>query len=154
MAKPFDPTDRRAMFIIVNMLRMPSCSSPIEIADRPLARRAPSHTSASREYPSCARSTTQVMSLRAPIEPSAATKNFGTMNTEMPRCRGGVGRAGQREMHDVVGQVLLAPRDEDLLPGDRHAPVLSGGVTARVVSAPTSCRPVARSGSSCRSTRP
>ena len=29
------------------------------------------------------------MSLRAPIEPSALTKNFGTMNTEIPRVPAG-----------------------------------------------------------------
>jgi hypothetical protein len=39
------------------------------------------------------------------------------MNSEMPLVPGGAsGSAGQHEVDDVVGQVVLAEGDEDLLP--------------------------------------
>ena len=63
-------------------------------------------------------------SLRAPGEPSALSRNFGTRNSEMPfvperRIR----QPRQHEMDDVVGEVVLAVGDEDLLPADAVAAV-------------------------------
>ena len=65
----------------------------------------------------------------APSVPSAPTRNFGTMNSEMPaRARRRVRQAGQHEVDDVLGQVVLAVGDEDLLADDavavavRHRP--------------------------------
>ena len=64
------------------------------------------------------------MSLRSPGEPSALSRNFGTRNSEMPRVPARrVGQPRQHEMHDVVGHVVLAIGDEDLLPGDAIAAV-------------------------------
>ena len=41
------------------------------------------------------------------------------MKQEMPLVPGrGAGRAGEHEVHDVLGHVVLAEGDEDLLPGD------------------------------------
>ena len=80
-------------------------------------------------------------SLRAPSEPSALTRNFGTRNSEMPLGAGRrVGQARQHEMDDVVGEVVLAVGDEDLLPGERVGAVVgalgSGAQTRRRRSRP------------------
>ena len=58
-------------------------------------------------------------------------------------------RPGQHEMNDVLGQVVLAIGDEDLLPAD--SPGVAVRDTARVVRAPTSQPAWVRSGSWCRS---
>ena len=61
-------------------------------------------------------SETQRTSLRAPSVPSGVGRNLGTMNSEMPLVPAGApSQAGQDEMDDVVGQVVLAEGDEDLL---------------------------------------
>ena len=58
---------------------------------------------------------TQVRSLRAPRLPSAATRNFGATNSEIPRVPAGrVGQSREHEMDDVLGDVVFAPGDEDL----------------------------------------
>ena len=47
--------------------------------------------------------------LRAPSEPSALGRNFGTMNSEMPLdARRRIGQARQHQVDDVLGQVVLA----------------------------------------------
>ena len=50
---------------------------------------------------------------------------------------GASGSRAEHEVHDVVGEVVLAVGDEDLLPGDAVAAV-AGARSARVRSAPTS----------------
>ena len=91
--------------------------------------------------------------LRAPSEPSALTRNFGTTNSEMPlhACRRALD-AREHEVDDVLGQVVLAGGDEDLGAGDLVAAVgLRHRLGAR--AARGRCRNAARSGSSCRSIR-
>ena len=67
---------------------------------------------------------TQRTSLRAPGRPSAFTRNLGTMNSEMPRAPGGrLRRAREHEVDDVLGEVVLAVGDEDLLPEEAVAAV-------------------------------
>ncbi len=57
--------------------------------------------------------------LRAPSEPSSFTRNFGTTKSEMPFGSGGRALdAGEDEMDDVLGEVVLAGRDEDLGAGE------------------------------------
>ena len=54
-------------------------------------------------------------SLRAPSEPSALTRNFGTMNRLMPFTPSGAPvDPRQHEVDDVLGHVVLAVGDEDL----------------------------------------
>src|SRR5713226_6893135 len=53
-------------------------------------------------------------SLRAPSEPSGSTRNFGTRKSDTPR---------EHQMDDIVGEVVLAVGDEDLLPADAVAAV-------------------------------
>ena len=65
----------------------------------------------------------QETALRSPALPSALGRNFGTMNSEMPLVPCGVGQAGQDDMDDVVGHVVLAGGDEDLGAGDLVAAV-------------------------------
>ncbi len=66
----------------------------------------------------------QVTALRAPSVPSALTRNFGTTNSVMPLMPAGrTLDAGQHEMDDVLGEVVLARRDEDLGAGDLVAAV-------------------------------
>ena len=57
--------------------------------------------------------------LRSPSAPSASTRNFGTTNSEMPlRALRRAFDARQDEVDDVLGEVVLAGRDEDLRAGD------------------------------------
>ena len=50
-------------------------------------------------------------SLRVP-----SAKNFGTRNSEMPsRSRGRIRQACKNEMNDIIGKIVLAVGDEDLL---------------------------------------
>ena len=67
----------------------------------------------------------QRTALRSPSEPSSSTRNLGTMKQEMPLVPGrGVGHPGQHEVDDVVGEVLLAVGDEDLLARDAPGAVV------------------------------
>ena len=92
--------------------------------------------------------------LRAPSDPSSLTRNLGTTNSEMPlRAVRRARRLGQHQVDDVVGQVVLARRDEDLGAGDRvdcRPPAARRGCG----SGPGRCRTAARSGSSSRPIRP
>ena len=66
---------------------------------------------------------------------------------------GCIGQARQHQMQDVVGQVVLAGGDEDLLPGE----LVAGRrrwVRPWCGSGPGRCRTAARSGTSCRPSRP
>ena len=59
---------------------------------------------------------------RVAAQPSG--RILGTRNSEMPlRSLGRVGQLGEHQVDDVVGQVVLAARAEDLLAGDREAAV-------------------------------
>ena len=91
--------------------------------------------------------------LRAPSEPSAFGRNFGTTNSEMPlRAGRRIRQARQHQVDDVLGQVVLAGRDEDLAAGDacrcRRPAARPWCAACR-----GRCRSAARSGTSCRSTR-
>jgi hypothetical protein len=61
-------------------------------------------------------------SLRSPVSwPSVSTSFLGTMNSEMPRVPGtslpsGPGNLGQHQVHDVLGQLVLAREIHILLP--------------------------------------
>src|SRR5205823_1530361 len=57
----------------------------------------------------------QLTPLRSPRPPSAFGTNFGPRNSELRLTPGRrVGQPGQHEVDDVLGQVMLAARDEDL----------------------------------------
>ncbi len=59
----------------------------------------------------------QVTPLRAPTAPSSVSRNFGTTKSEMPFTPAGAsGQPGEHQMNDVLGQVMFAGRNEDLLP--------------------------------------
>ena len=75
--------------------------------------------------------------LRVPRLPSAFGRNFGTRNRLMPCVPAGAsGQARQHQMDDVLGEVMLARRDEDLGAGDLVAAVGRG--SARVRTRPRS----------------
>ena len=103
--------------------------------------------------PSLCSMLTQCTSLRAPSEPSLFDHELG--HHEQADALHALGRAGHARQHqvdDVLGHVVLAVGDEDLGAED-----LVGAVGLRLgaacAPAPGRCRPAARSGSSCRSTR-
>jgi len=100
------------------------CFPRDEIAWRRRNRRRPSRRSARRECElvlqsrrsgrRCARRETRRLS----------AKNFGTRNSaEAARARGRVGQPREHEMDDVVGKIVLAVGDEDLLAEDAIAAV-------------------------------
>ena len=79
----------------------------------------------------------QKTSFRAPSLPSAVGKNFGTRKSEMPlRAGRRIGKPRQHEVHDVLGEVVLAIGDEDLLAeeavGAVAAPLGAGGERAEI----------------------
>ena len=58
--------------------------------------------------------------LRSPERAVSLTRNFGTTKSEMPLVPCGRALdAGEHQMDDVLGEVVLAGRDEDLGAGDR-----------------------------------
>ena len=66
----------------------------------------------------------QRTSLRAPSEPSSLTQELRhEEQRDAARARRRVGQPRQHEMDDVVGEVVLAVGDEDLLAGDAVAAV-------------------------------
>jgi hypothetical protein len=87
MATPCSPTASRALFIMVNMQAMPAVLLADEIADRAAAV-AVDHGAGGRGV-DAQLVLDRMRSARrcAPSEPSALTMNFGTRNSEMPRCR-------------------------------------------------------------------
>src|SRR5258705_9327984 len=69
---------------------------------------------------------TQCASLHAPSEPSALTRNFGTMNRLMPFTPSGARDAREHKMDDVLRHVVFAVRDdEDLRAEELERPVRS-----------------------------
>ena len=74
--------------------------------------------------PSLCSTDTGSTSLRSPGVPSAFSLNFGTRNSEMPLvpCGASGSRASTR-CTMFVGHVVVAPGDEDLLPGEQVAAV-------------------------------
>ncbi len=108
-----------AAFIIVNIARMPPCRSPTSSAS------ASSYdmTHVGLPWmPSLPSSPMQRTALRSPSDPSAQHGDLRhDEEREALRAFRGVWRAGQDEVDDVVGQVVLAPGDEDLGPGQSPA---------------------------------
>ena len=90
---------------------------------------------------------------RSPSAPSSPTSALGREEQgEAARAGRRVGQARQHQVDDVVGDVVVAPGDEDLLAGEPVAAVaVRLGAGGRWRRGPS--RPAARSGSSCRSTR-
>ena len=122
--RPAAPTASRAWFIIVNMQAMPRFSSPIR---QPIAPPLSPNTMVQvgeAWMPSlcsieCART-----SLRAPGEPSGVEQELRHQEQrDAARAGRRVGQPRQHEVDDVVGQVVLAVGDEDLLAGDAIAAV-------------------------------
>ena len=95
----------------------------------------------------------QVTALRAPSEPSGFEQNLRhDEQRDAARALRRAFDARQHEMDDVLGEVVLAGRDEDLGAGDLVAAVgLLHRLGAQQARGP--CRNAARSGSSCRSSR-
>ena len=66
------------------------------------------------------------MSFCAPSEPSAIDQEFWNQKQRNALgARGRIGQAGQHEMHDVIGHVVVAIGDEDLRALDAIAAVVS-----------------------------
>ena len=102
----------------MNMYSRPRVLLADQVADAPC--RTPSPRSGWRGCRACARSRRSCASLRSPERAVGFTRNLGTTNSEMPlHALGRVRRARQHQVHDVLGQVVLAVGDEDLLPGDQ-----------------------------------
>ena len=100
--------------------------------------------------PSLCSSFSTRMSLRWPGSGLASGRNLGTRNSEMPlRAGRGVRQAGQHQMDDVLGQVVVAVGDEDLLAVDAVAVAVRLGAGAQ--GADIGARPAARSGTWRRS---
>ena len=120
--KPCTPTPSRASFIMVNM----AAHALVRLADQPAGRAVVVHhaggvaVDAHLVFDRAART----RRCARPAMPSRSTRNFGTMNSEMPLVPSAPpGDARQHQMDDVVGQVVLAGRDEDLGAGDLVAAV-------------------------------
>ena len=60
----------------------------------------------------------QTTPLRSPGVPSSSARNFGTRKSEMPLVPAGALDARQHQMEDVLGEIVLAGGDEDLVAGD------------------------------------
>ena len=145
---PCRPTARRALFIIVNMQARPRFSSPIS---QPIAP------------PSSPKTIVQVGEAWMPSlcsMPMAAHVVARAVGQELrheeerdaARAGGRIGQARQHEVDDVVGEVVLAIGDEDLLAGDAVGAVACAarrGCGSRRDRSP----PAARSGSWSPSTR-
>ena len=79
---------------------------------------------ASRGCRACARSSGRARRCARRASRPHSSRNFGTRNSEMPVVPGRrVRQPRQHQMDDVVGEVVLAVGDEDLLPGDAIAAV-------------------------------
>ncbi len=84
MATPCRPTLWRASFIMMNMYSRPRFGSPSSQPTAPPWSPKAITQVGLAWMPSLCSSETQTASLRAPGEPSAVTRNFGTRNIEMP----------------------------------------------------------------------
>ena len=116
-------------------------------------RRTPSCRSARRACRACARGRRSA----GRCAPRAAVRLEQELRHQEQRdaARAGrrIGQPRQHEMDDVVGEIVLAVGDVDLLAGDAVAAV--AGAARRACAARSSrSRPAARSGSWCRSIRP
>ena len=114
---PCRPTPRRALFIIVNMQARPLFSSPIS---QPMAPPlSPNAIDAGRRGVDAElvldAGAAQVVARRSP---SARAALRHQEQRDAPRAGGRVGQAGQHQVDDVVGEIVLAIGDEDLLAGD------------------------------------
>ena len=111
------PTPRRAAFIMVNIARMPLWGWP---TSQPFASSKFITQVAEALMPIlCSIDAAARRRCAAPGVPSALGRNLGTRNRLMPLVPGGrVGQPRQHQVHDVLGQVVLAGRDEDLGAGD------------------------------------
>ena len=121
-----------SLFIIVNMQSRPLLLLADETADRAVACRHRSWCrSATHECRAFARPKAR-RSLRSPSEPSPSSRNFGTRNSEMPRRTGRrIGQPRQHQVDDVVGEIVVAVGDEDLLAGDAVVPSRARALGAR-----------------------
>ena len=80
------PTPSRAVFIMVNIARMPLCGAP---TSQPTASSKFRTQVAEALIPILCSMAPQATPLRAPGVPSALGRNFGTRNSEMPPVPGG-----------------------------------------------------------------
>ena len=142
---PSRPTAKRAAFIMMNMYSSPRFSSPINSPTAP-----PFCPNASTQVglawmPSLCSTDRQRTSLRAPSEPSGSIRNFGHQEQrDALDALGRVRRARQHHVDDVVGEIVLAVGDENLLALQLVPPAAER--TARV-------RTAARSEPACGSVR-
>ena len=81
---PSSPTEKRAAFIMMNMVSRPRFSSPTSQPIAPSWSPKASTAVGLAWMPSLCSIDTQRTSLRGPSEPSALTSTFGTTNSEMP----------------------------------------------------------------------
>src|ERR1700760_3066635 len=102
----------RACSMTWNIWRMPSCTPPTRV---PTAGCSPpkviSQVVEAFRPILCSTLVTRTP-LRSPSEPSALTRNLGTRNMDSPLV------AGQHQVEDVLGHVLLTTGDEPLDPLD------------------------------------
>ena len=116
------PTPSRAAFIIVNMARMPLCGSPtsqpvgaVEVDARRSAERLDAHLVLDRAAADA------VALAEAAVVAGEELRH--QEQADAARAGGRVGQPREHEMHDVLGQVVLAGGDEDLGAGDPVAAV-------------------------------
>ena len=111
------PTIIRAYSMIWNICAMPSCTSPSRVptAGVPCSPKLTSQVVETLRPILCSTLVTKAP-LRSPSSPvSRSTWNFGTTNSDRPLVPGaGALGAGQHEVDDVVGQVVLGRGDEAL----------------------------------------
>ena len=110
------PTPRRAAFIITNIAARPLCGWPTSV---PTAPSRSIWQVALPWMPILCSSAVQKIGLRAPRRAVGLDLELGHHEQRDALAAGRcVGQAGQHQVHDVGGQVVLAGADEDLLPGE------------------------------------
>src|SRR6266699_566265 len=82
--------------------------------------------------PSLCSMDTQLTSLRSPRPPSSSTGNFGTKKSDMPFTPAGAfGVRASTRWDDVVGEIVFAEADEDLLPANAIVIAFGDGAGAQ-----------------------
>src|SRR5712691_10249749 len=107
------PTIRRAEFIIWNMCASPWCAVPTSHPRQSPRSPKLSAMLGSPRQPSLWKTPAEWQSLS--VSPSGPGRSRGTAKSEMPFTPAGAPSMRASEVHDVLGEVLVAARDEHLV---------------------------------------